>query len=197
MKGKWRQKQWVKIFAPDFFGGVEVAETPAVRVSDVLNRTVSVTLKDFLDCVEVPDPLNQVKVVLQVKRVDGGNGYTVVKEIEMSREFLRGLVPSGRFSRGKSVIETEGIYSFRDGAEARVFAVVLSESKMSLSKKKTLRRIVHELFKRKADELKFYEFIKETLLGKTASDIYLEAKKLCKPNQAFVSKVKVLKQPRG
>jgi len=187
IKDKWRGKSWYTVISPPYFGGVELGSLPADEPAKIVGRVIDSTLYDVTD-----DFAHQyLKMHFQVDNVEGKTAHTVFKGHEYSRDYLRSLVR-------RRTTRVDGLFNVvtMDGYKLRLAVSVFTLSRIKTSQEQTIRAIMQEVVERKAGELDFDSFVQEVVLGKIASDIYNEAKKVAPLRHVGIRKSKLVFQPR-
>jgi len=185
-RDKWRRKEWFTVVSPPYFGGKELYIIPADKPEKLIGRIVDATLYDITD-----DFTHQtIKMYFQIIDVDGKMAKTIFKGHEYSRDFLRSLVR-------RRTTKVDGIFTITtaDGYKLRVYAVAFTHKRIKTSQEKAIRKIMKEIIEKKAEELSFDKFVQEAVLGKIASDIYNEAKKIVPLRHVGIRKSKLLAMP--
>jgi len=162
-------KNWYVVSSPPYFGGIEIGTTPSAAPSTVIGRVVSTTLYDITG-----DPSQlHLQLYFQIVDVKDSKASTIFKGHEYSRDYLRSLV-----RRGSTRID--GIFnaSTKDGYKLRISVVAFSVLRAKSSQITEVRKIIQKHLEEKAKTLSFDQFVQEAVLGKIASDIYNEAKKV-------------------
>lgn len=179
-------KEWYDISSPAYFGGKMIASVPASSAENMIGRTIEATLYDITGDFSQ----QHVKLYFQVTRLKGTDADTVFKGHEYTGDYLRSLVRRGN-TRIDSIVNltTKGGYNLRVSVVA--FSVLRVRKSQILSVRKIMRRILHE----KAETLFFDQFVQEAVLGKIASDIYNEAKKIIPLRHTGIRKSKLLSYP--
>ncbi|MEM2957956.1 MAG: 30S ribosomal protein S3ae [Candidatus Jordarchaeaceae archaeon] len=179
----WRDKQWYSIIAPPYFGNIEAGETISDDPEKLIGRVVETTLYD----VTGDFSLIHVKLFFKIIDVKGNNAYTEFKGHDLTRDYLRSLV-----RRGSSRID--GIFDVqtKDGRILRVSAVAFTLNRAKTSQERLVRKIMRDVISSKASQLAFGEFVQEAVLGKIASEIYNQAKKVVPLRKCEIRKSKVL-----
>ena len=183
VKDKWRGKRWYTIVSPKYFGGVELGSVPSDDPQQLIGRVIESTLYDVTE-----DFAHQyLKMRFQVVDVDGRRALTMFKEHEYSRDYLRSLVR-------RRTTRIDGIFSVttRDNFKLRASACAFTLSRIKTSQEKAVRTVMKRIIEEKASSLAFGQFVQEVVLGKVASDIYNEAKKITALRHVGVRKSKVL-----
>ena len=83
----------------------------------------------------------------------------------------------------------------KDGARLRVAALALTLKRAKTSQERAIRKIMGQIIEARAKELTFDEFIQEAVLGKIASEIHNQAKKIYPLRRTEIMKIKVLEPP--
>jgi small subunit ribosomal protein S3Ae len=186
IKDKWRDKKWYKVVSPPYFGGVELGTVPADDPSKLVGRIVDGTLYDITN-----DFAHQyLKLYFRVEDVEGKTARTVFKGHEYSRDFLRSLVR-------RRTTRVDGIFNVttKDNYGLTLAVSVFTLSRIKTSQEQDIRTIMHKIVKEKASTLTFDQFVQELVLGKIASDIYNQAKKISPLRHVGVRKSKLTIQP--
>lgn len=186
VRDKWRTKSWYKVVTPDYFGNVELGALPASDPERLLGRTVDATLYEITN-----DFSHQyLKMLFQVTEVDEKTAKTVFKGHEYSRDYLRSLVRR-RTTRVDAVLNVKT----KDGFALRVSACAFTLCRAKTSQEAAIRRVMRRILNEKAALLRFDQFAQEAVLGKIASDIYNEAKKVAPLRHVGIRKSKLTSRP--
>lgn len=185
-KRKRKAKKLFRVFTPPYLGFKEVGTVLATGPEHVIGRTVEITFYEVTGDFQHQN----IKLKLQILKVEGDEAYTDLKTMEYMREFLRSLVRR-RTSMVDAVIDLET----KDGYKIRAMAIAFTTRRITSSRKRAIRKVAFEILKKRATELVFKQFIHEALLGKIASEIYNEGKKIYPLRFVGVRKIKVLRRP--
>ncbi len=186
VRDKWRTKTWYNIISPKYFGGVELGAVPADAPEKIVGRVVDATLYDITN-----DFAHQyLKMYFQVTEMDNKTAKTVFKGHEYSRDYLRSLVRR-RTTRVDTIINV----TTKDNYGLRVSVCAFTLNRMKTSQEAVVRNIMHRIVVEKAAVLTFDQFAQEVVLGKKASDIYNEAKKVAPLRHVGIRKSKLTFQP--
>ena len=186
IRDKWRVKKWLIVKSPLSFGGNPIAYIPVTDDDKAIGRVVETTLFDILK----QDPQHySIKIYFQIESIEGDIANTIMKGHEYSREYLRSMV-----RRGSSSIRLIKNFTTQDKAVVQTQLVVFTMNRINTSRKHAIRSIMDEVVGRKANELTYDQFSQETVLGKIASDIYNDAKKISRLRHVGVSKTKLIKK---
>ena len=185
-KDKWREKKWYKVVSPPYFGGVELGAIPTDDPSKLVGRIVDGTLYDITN-----DFSHQyLKLYFRVDEVEGKTAHTVFKGHEYSRDYLRSLVR-------RRTTRVDGIFNAttKDNYGLMLAVSVFTLSRIKTSQEHEIRAIMSKIVNEKASALTFDQFVQELVLGKIASDIYNESKKISPLRHVGVRKSKLVIQP--
>ena len=186
IKDKWRDKKWYKVVSPPYFGGVELGAVPADDPSKLVGRIVDGTLYDITN-----DFAHQyLKLYFRVEDVEGKTARTIFKGHEYSRDYLRSLVR-------RRTTRVDGILNVitKDNYGLMLAVSLFTLSRIKTSQEQEIRAIMAKIVKEKASLLTFDQFVQELVLGKIASDIYNEAKRISPLRHVGVRKSKLTIQP--
>ncbi|MEJ2126134.1 MAG: 30S ribosomal protein S3ae [Candidatus Bathyarchaeota archaeon] len=186
IKDKWREKKWYSVVSPPYFGGVELGAVPADDPAKLVGRIVDGTLYDITN-----DFAHQyLKIYFRIEDVEGKTARTVFKGHEYSRDYLRSLVRR-RTTRVDGILEVTTSDNYGLSLAVSVFTL----SRIKTSQEREIRSIMYKIVKDKAETLTFDQFVQELVLGKIASDIYNQAKKISPLRHVGVRKSKLTSQP--
>jgi len=186
VRDKWRGKDWFTIKSPSYFGGVELGALPSDEPSKLLGRIIDATLYDITN-----DFAHQyMKMYFQVTDVDGKTAQTIFKGHEYSRDYLRSLVRR-RTTRVDSILNV----TTKDGYQLRLTVSSFTLARIRTSQEQALRAVTKRIVGEKGGTLAFDQFVQEVVLGKIASDIYNEAKKIAPLRHVGIQKSKLLLAP--
>ncbi|MEM0058399.1 MAG: 30S ribosomal protein S3ae [Candidatus Bathyarchaeia archaeon] len=183
VRDKWRSKVWYTVLAPPYFGNVEIGSIPADEPEKLLGRVIEVTLYEITG-----DFSHQyLKIYFQIIRVEGKTAYTTFKGHEYSRDYLRSLVR-------RRTTKVDGIFNVttKDGYRLRVAVCAFTLTRIKTSQESAIRKIMAKIVEEKSKTLTLDQFAQEMVLGKIASDVYNEAKKIVPLRHVGVRKSKLL-----
>ncbi|RLI20985.1 30S ribosomal protein S3ae [Candidatus Bathyarchaeota archaeon] len=186
VRDKWRAKSWYTVVSPPYFGNVELGLVPASEPEKLIGRVVESTLYDITN-----DFSHQyLKMYFQIIEVEGKTAKTIFKGHEYSRDYLRSLVR-------RRTTRVDGIFNVttKDGYRLRVAVCAFTLTRIKTSQESAIRKIMQKIVEEKAAQLTFDQFVQEAVLGKIASDIYNEAKKIAPLRHVGVRKTKLLYRP--
>ena len=186
VRDKWRGKAWYMVVAPPFFGNVELGTVPAEEPEQLIGRIVEATLYDITS-----DFSHQnLKMFFQINEIEGKTARTLFKGHEYSRDYLRSLVR-------RRTTKVDGLFNIttKDCYKMRVAVSALTLSRIRTSQEKIIRSIMDKTVKEKSAALTLDQFVQEMVLGKIASDVYNEAKKVAPLRHVGIRKSKLVAQP--
>jgi len=187
VRDKWRSKDWFSIVAPQYFGSTELGAIPADEPSKLVGRVVDATLYDLTN-----DFAHQyLKMFFQVSDIEGKTARTVFKGHEYSRDYLRSLV-----RRKTTRIDTLQNITTKDGYQLRLAVCAFTLTRIRTTQEQAIRAVMKRIVEEKAKVLTFDQLVQEVVLGKIASDIYNEAKKVAPMRHVGIRKSKLVAQPR-
>jgi len=185
-KDKWRGESWYTVMSPPYFGRVELVALPADDPSNLVGRVVDTTLYEITN-----DFAHQyLKIYFRITDVEGKTARTIFKGHEYSRDYLRSLVR-------RRTTRIDGIFNATttDGYQLRLAVCVFTLSRIKSSQEQAVRVVMKKVVEEKAGSLTFDQFVQELVLGKVASDIYNEAKKIAPLRHVGIRKSKLVLQP--
>ena len=186
MKDKWRGKDWYTVMSPPYFDGVELGALPTDDPSKIVGRVVDSTLYDITN-----DFAHQyLKMHFKVTDVEGKTARTIFKGHEYSRDYLRSLVRR-RTTRVDGILNV----TTTDGYKLRLAVCVFTLWRIKTSQEQAIRAVIEKIVEEKSGALTFDQFVQELVLGKIASDIYNEAKRIAPLRHVGIRKSKLTLQP--
>jgi len=183
IRDKWRSKAWFMVVTPPYFGNVELGAIPVDEQENVVGRVVDSTLYEITG-----DFAHQyLKMHFQINEVDGKTARTIFKGHEYSRDYLRSLVR-------RRTTKVDGLFNvtLKDAFKMQVAVSAFSLSRIKTSQERTIRDIMSKIIREKATQLTIDQFAQEMVLGKIASDIYNESKKVAPLRHVGVRKSKLV-----
>ncbi|MCW4036506.1 MAG: 30S ribosomal protein S3ae [Candidatus Bathyarchaeota archaeon] len=186
VRDKWRRKDWYDIYLPRYFGETKVGETPADDQTKIIGRVYETTLA------QITGDFSQeyLKLFFQVTDIDEQTAHTVFKGHEYLRDYLRSLV------RRRST-KIDGFFRLTtlDGYKLKLIVTAMTNSRIKTSQEKAIRDIMRDVVEEKAKTLEFGQIVHEMVLGKLASDVYNEARKVTALRHVGVRKSELLAMP--
>ena len=186
LKKSWREKEWYDIIAPPMFGSAKIGETPALNEPQILGRVFETTLGDLIDDFSK----SHVKLLFQIKNVEGNRALTSFIGHDMPRDYIR-----SQFRRRAAKVGDISTVTTQDGSKLRVSSMVTTLRRIQSSRIEAIRRDMRKVIEARARERTFDQFVQEVVLGKLSADIYKEVKRYCPVKRVEVFKTKVLAEP--
>ncbi len=188
VQDKWKMKEWYDVNAPAYFGGKLLASVPAGSEDIMLGRIIEATLYDITEDISQ----QHLKLYFQVIGMKEKEAETIFKGHEYTGDYLRSLV-----RRGSTRID--GIFNLttKDGFKLRVSTVAFTISRARKSQISGVREVMGRILKEKSKSLNFDQFVQEAVLGKVASDVYNEAKKIIPLRHVGIRKSRLTSHPVG
>jgi small subunit ribosomal protein S3Ae len=168
VKDKWRAKEWYKVFAPEMFGGQQIAETFSADPSLLEGRVVSVALQDITGDFSKM----HIKLNLRINRVAGFEAHTEFVGHDLTSDYIR------RLTRRKHS-KMDGVFEARtkDGYVMKVKPMAITEKRIQTSQQKAIRHLMSNVVSTAASKQTMSELVKDVLSGDMAKNIFKE----CKP----------------
>jgi len=186
VKDKWRSKRWYTVVTPEYFGKVKIGSVPTDDPQKLMGRVIESSLYDVTD-----DFAHQyLKIFFKITDADAKQASTIFKGHEYSRDYLRSLV-----RRRTTRIDDIATVTTKDGYRLRVTACAFTLNRIKTSQEKEIRSVMERTIGGKAGSLTFDQFVQEAVLGKIASDIYNEAKKITPLRHVGIRKTWLISRP--
>jgi len=189
VRDKWRDKQWVVVNAPSAFGGTPLNYIPITDVEHAIGRVIQNTMFDILK----QDPTqHQIKVYVQIGKINDGVASTIFKGHEYAKEFMRSLV-----RRGSSMIIFIHDYNTLDGFKFRVALIAFTQRRVNSAKKHEIRMIADRELSARIPKMTSDIFAQEVTMGKLASDVMAEVKKITIIRHIGIKKSTLISTPQS
>ena len=186
VRDKWRRKDWYDIYLPRYFGETKVGETPAEEPEKIVGRVYETTLA------QITGDFSQeyLKLYFQVTGIDENTAHTVFKGHEYLRDYLRSLV------RRRST-KVDGFFRIttQDGYRLKIVITAMTNSRIKTSQERAIRDVMQAVVDEKSKTLDYGQIVHEMVLGKLASDVYNEARKVTSLRHVGVRKSELLQMP--
>jgi len=178
VKDRWKTKVWIEVLAPDIFGNVSIAKIPANDEQSAVGRVVPISYYQVNS--ENPEN-NNIKLYLQITKVESLKAKTIVKRVELCREVYRSMI-----KRGSSLVEWTGDYKTSDGMDIRVHISLFTPEKINWSRMHKIRLAINKVLTENIPNLTYDQLLEQLLRDRTIIDkVTEEAKKIytCKKMQ--------------
>ena len=187
VRDKWRRKEWYDIILPRYFGETKVGETPSDDVEKVIGRVFETTLAS------ITGDFSQeyIKMYFQVNEIEDHTARTVFKGHEYLRDYLRSLVQ-------RRSTKVDGFFNINtvDGYRVKIVVTAMTTTRIQTSKEHDIRNIMKEVVQEKSETLSYDQLAHEMVLGKLASDVYNQARKVTALRHVGVRKSELLSLPQ-
>jgi small subunit ribosomal protein S3Ae len=205
VRDKWRDKQWVVVNKPSGFEPqVPVNYVPVTDVEQAKGRTIENTLHDMMK--GNPDQSmdqHQIKVFVQIDKINDGIASTIFKGHEYAKEFLRSLI-----RRGSSMIMFIHDYTTMDGHTFRVAVIAFTQRRVNSSKKHEIRMVAHRILTERIPQMTVDQFVQgvtgsngednsREANSKLGAEILNEAKKITVIRHIGIKKTKLISTPES
>ncbi len=184
VKDKWKAKKWIDVFAPESLGNINVARIPVNEDSSAVGRVVPVSLYNIFK--ENPE-YNNIKLMLQIVKVDGQRAGTVIKNIEYAREVYRSMV-----RRGSSLVEWIGTYNTNDGYNVRLHIAIFTPERIKWSKMREVRLIMEKSLLEMVTNMTFDQLINSLLTNRLLDEVSKNVKKIHPVKNALLVRMRLL-----
>jgi len=131
-----------------------------------------------------------LKMFFQVSEVEGKTARTIFKGHEYSRDYLRSLV-----RRRTTRIDIILTVTTKDSYQVRLAVCAFTLARIRTTQEQAIRALMKKIVEEKGKTLTFDQFVQEVVLGKIASDVYNEAKKVSPLRHIGIRKSKLVSQP--
>lgn len=165
------------------FGSTKIGETLATDPERVKDRVLETSLSDLTGDFSK----SHVKLRFKVKEVQDGKATTKFIGHNISREYVRSQI-----RRRATKIDHITDVNRRNGRKLRVKTVVITLRKIQSSQIKSIRKKIEEVIQKRAQKLKFDQFVQELVLEKLGSDVYKQVKEICPIRRVEVLKSKII-----
>ncbi|MEM3811324.1 MAG: hypothetical protein QXV38_03385, partial [Conexivisphaerales archaeon] len=170
VKDKWKAKEWVDVFAPESLGNINVARIPVNEDGSSVGRVVPVSLYNIFN--ENPE-YNNIKLMLQIVKVDSQRANTIIKSIEYAREVYRSMI-----RRGSSLVEWIGTYNTNDSYKVRLHIAVFTTERINWSKMRAVRLVMEKSLSEMVTNMTYDQLINSLLTNKLLDEVSEKVKKL-------------------
>ncbi len=186
VRDKWRRKEWYDIYLPRYFGETKVGETPAEAPELVKGRVFETTLA------QITGDFSQeyLKMYFQVTEIEDHTARTVFKGHEYLRDYLRSLV-----RRRSTKVDGSFRVTTKDGYMVKVVVTAMTQTRIKTSQERSIREVMRRVVEEKAESLTFDQMAHEMVLGKLASDVYNDARKVTALRHVGVRKSELISMP--
>jgi len=185
VKDRWKAKVWIEVLAPDVFGNVSIAKIPANDEQAAIGRVVPVSYYQVNS--ENPEN-NNIKLYLQITKVESLKAKTIVKRIEYAREVYKAMI-----KRGSSLVEWIGDYKTSDGMDVRLHISLFTPEKINWSRMHKIRLAINKVLTENIPNLTYDQLLEQLLKDRTLIEkVTEEAKKIYPVKNVVLLSLKLL-----
>ncbi|MGC8599441.1 MAG: hypothetical protein ACP5LX_00040 [Nitrososphaeria archaeon] len=185
VKDRWKTKVWIEVLAPDIFGNVSIAKIPSNDEQSAVGRIVPISYYQVNS--ENPEN-NNIKLYLQITKVESLKAKTIVKRVEYAREVYRSMI-----KRGSSLVEWVGDYKTSDGMDVRVHISLFTPEKINWSRMHKIRLAINKVLTENIPNLTYDQLLEQLLRDRTLIDkVTEEAKKIYPVKNAVLLSLKLI-----
>ncbi|HEV8289933.1 MAG TPA: hypothetical protein VGQ00_03220 [Candidatus Norongarragalinales archaeon] len=158
----YKLKTWYKIVAPKFLNEAEVGEVPANEDIALVNRIIEVPLKD------ITRDLSHIHttVKLRVSEIKGKTAFTKYIGHEIARTSIQPLVRKNR-----DMLDITISVVSKDGVEYVIKAFAITAVPGSGRQKASIRNMLNEELRAKAESTNFGDFVNQVLRGQFSGEL--------------------------
>ncbi|OWP55561.1 MAG: 30S ribosomal protein S3ae [Thermoplasmatales archaeon B_DKE] len=166
-KDKWKEKSWYTLVAPNYLGGKELTLTPANGEKDMIGRNIEVPVSDFTGNFK----RSSAKITFRVVSCQGTKCDTMFLGHSISDDYIRRMV-----RRRKERIDMITNIQSTDGFRLAVKIVVVTDGKLTSSKRATIRKVTEDFLHEKTNTMNFQD-LSRYIIGEDIANEIVEAAK--------------------
>jgi small subunit ribosomal protein S3Ae len=183
VRDKWKSKEWYKVRAPRMFNEIEIGDTPSADPSNLIGRTVEVTVQDLTGDFSKM----HIKLKFKVNEVDGHDAKTVFTGHDLTVDYVRRLT-----RRKKTKTDHVVDVTTKDGFEMRVKIMSIAEKRIQSSQEEAMRRIMGETVKELSSEMTMADLVKNVISGDLARNVARACRVVIPIKRVEIRKTEVL-----
>ncbi len=162
VRDKWRSKEWYTVRAPRMFNEIEIGDTPSANPSNLIGRTVEVTVQDLTGDFSKM----HIKLKFSVNEVDGHDAKTVFTGHDLTVDYVRRLT-----RRKKTKTDHVVDITTKDGFGVRVKIMSIAETRIQSSQEEAMRRIMGETVRDMSTGMTIADLVKAIISGDMAREV--------------------------
>lgn len=166
---KWKKKREFTLFLPALFDKKEMGKTVAEKSEQLMNRTMTLSLRDIMKEARRSPYL----LTFKVNNVQGQNVYTETKAFDVQPSFLKRNV-----RRRSSKIDTIQKVSTSDSIKLKVKTMTITAKKANRSQETAIRKMVEDRIKLEVTKNNYNKFLNNILQGDFMKKVQADAKKV-------------------
>lgn len=186
IKDKWKAKEWYKIYAPEMFNNVQIAETLSDSPEKLMGRIAEVTLQDLTGDFSKM----HVKMQFQVSDVRGYDAHTRFIGHDLTSDYIR------RLTRRKHS-KMDGVFDVttKDGYLVRIKPMAITEKRIQTSQQHIIRTLMGKVVSTTAGSMTLPELINNIIQGEMSKNIFKECKPIYPIKRIEIRKSEVMSVP--
>ncbi len=183
---KWKSKEWFDVYAPKSFKNQFIGKIAGDNPNSISDRTIETLLYDFTG------DFKDITTVLRFKviKVEGNRCETYLIGHKMTKDYVRSLI-----RKGVSKIQLINNYTTADKYIYRITSVCTTINKAKSSQIITIRKIMDDIMKTFADDLKHEKFIRGMIYGEFSNQLKRVGKTIYPLFEAIILKSKLISSP--
>ena len=183
VRDKWRAKEWYKVRAPRMFNEIEIGDTPSADPSNLIGRTVEVTVQDLTGDFSKM----HIKLKFRVNEVDGHDAKTVFTGHDLTVDYVRRLT-----RRKKTKTDHVVDVTTKDDFKMRIKIMSIAEKRIQSSQEEAMRRIMGDTVKELSSEMTMADLVKNIISGDLARNVARACKIVIPIKRVEIRKTEVL-----
>ncbi|MGC8608584.1 MAG: 30S ribosomal protein S3ae [Thermoplasmata archaeon] len=158
-KEKWKEKVWYTVEAPSYLGSKEISVALGEDTQSMVNRIIEVPISDLTGNFKKSNE----KAIFKIVSCEGTRCKTLFVGHYVGDDYIRRMI-----RRRKERIDIIKDVRTKDNFIITVKLVVVSDNKLTNTKKIEIRKILSEFILNKASEMPYSEFVRYVI----GDDVY-------------------------
>jgi small subunit ribosomal protein S3Ae len=170
------------------FGEAEMAETLTDDPSNLIGRTIPVSLMDLTGDFSK----QHIKLKFRIHNIRGDQALTIYTGHSLTSDYIR------RLTRRKHS-KMDGVYDVqtKDGYVVRIKPMAITEKRIQSSQERILRKITGDTINDKAQKSTLSELVKAIISGDLSKEIFKKCKPIYPIKRVEISKSEIKKRIEG
>ncbi|MEM0155891.1 MAG: 30S ribosomal protein S3ae [Thermoplasmataceae archaeon] len=182
-KDKWKEKTWYTLVSPNYLGGKELTTTPASSADFIIGRNIEIPVSDFTGNFK----RSSAKIVFRVVSCQGTKCETMFLGHSINDDYIRRMV-----RRRKERIDIITPLNSTDGYKLAVKTVIVTDGKLTTSKRATIRKVTEDFLHSKSQPMNFQDLSRYVIGEEISNDIIEAAKDIYPIKKIEIRKSEVL-----
>ncbi|MDO5851673.1 MAG: 30S ribosomal protein S3ae [Methanobacteriaceae archaeon] len=183
VRDTWKEKEWYNIVTPKEFGDISLGTSPAREPDMLEGRKIESSMREIAG-----DFSKQyVKLFFEIDHVSGDTAHTTFVGHKVTSDYVRSMI-----RRGTSRIDTITQATTREGRVFKIHMIAITVKRAKTSQKQLIRETMSKLIVKNAADKTYEELIKDIVIGKFASSIYHDVKKIYPLKRVETIKTKII-----